>query len=492
MNLTGIVISGNSHPKNLSAVVKGCQLLNIPYDIVDDPKKSSYNFVWIPNRHLEPSELSEKKIMFGPHFSVFPSHEMIGPIEEKYQNCYYNTLSEWNKELHKGLKIPLVCLPFGVDTKSFAPNEDKKDFVFVYCKGRHPSLLEAILPKLVNYKVQVITCGKYTEDWYKMVLAKSKFGIWLGSHESQGFALEEALSSDVPLLVVDAKSMKDEWHGDFIYKTDSPLKATSVPYWSKDCGELVTLETFDKGLEAIQNGIYHPRKFVTENLSIHKCLSRMLHHFGFTRNVVLVCSVIKTVTDPLSYTNTRSVFSQEERFLQKLETIRSVRAKIPNNYIVHLECSDLSYEYESVIRELVDEYINYNDNRVVSKAVKGPFKGLGESTTILEYIKGMNVMCENLWKISGRYVINGKFDLLKFKSGNCFKISSGMLSTVLYKIDGKAITEYVDALESCEEELKRGKGIEEVLTKKFTNVMTMDEIGVSGKVAVDGNELRDY
>lgn len=290
MPITGIIICGNCHFKNLQAIKKGCKLLQIPYIMTEDlneMKRSNYNLVWCHSRYIDPTELPEKAFFYGPHFFVFPSQNFLGDVEDKYRNCYYNVLSEWNREIHKGMKIPLVAIPFGVDTEEFQPGDEApgsfpRDEIFLYVKGRHPSIGEAVLKKLEGYKVNVIKYGSYKEDEYKEILKRCKFGVWVGSHESQGFALEEALSSGVPLLILNVKSMKEEFgEGRYYYEGDvRELKATTVPYWSKECGEVIYgVEEMEDGLKKMENGVYDPRKYVVENLSIEKCMKRMLKLF---------------------------------------------------------------------------------------------------------------------------------------------------------------------------------------------------------------------
>ena len=46
-------------------------------------------------------------------------------------------------------------------------------------------------------------------------LQNSKYGIWLDAHESQGFALQEALSCNVPLLVWNISSMNQEYNSTY-------------------------------------------------------------------------------------------------------------------------------------------------------------------------------------------------------------------------------------------------------------------------------------
>ena len=121
-------------------------------------------------------------------------------------------------------------------------------------------------------------------DQYLSILRTSRFGIWIGSHESQGFALQEALSTNVPLVVWNVKSMFDEYnrHNEVSYKEDQrvyKLKATTVPYWDKRCGELFTeKEEFDaKVMQMSQNyTTYNPRQYVVEFLSPKACYKRLL------------------------------------------------------------------------------------------------------------------------------------------------------------------------------------------------------------------------
>ena len=97
----------------------------------------------------------------------------------------------------------------------------------------------------------------------------------MGRHESQGFALEEALSCNVPLLVWDVKSMNEE-HG----SNYNNIPATVIPYWDKRCGEnfynLNELESvFSKFILNINN--YKPREYVLENLTFNVCEKNLIN-----------------------------------------------------------------------------------------------------------------------------------------------------------------------------------------------------------------------
>ena len=97
----------------------------------------------------------------------------------------------------------------------------------------------------------------------------SKYGIILDAHESQGFAIEEALSCDVPLLVWNVTSMNQEEGSNYLN-----IPATSIPYWDERCGEyFYNKDQFEKTYNKFINKLntYKPREFVIENLSVKKC-----------------------------------------------------------------------------------------------------------------------------------------------------------------------------------------------------------------------------
>jgi glycosyltransferase involved in cell wall biosynthesis len=105
-------------------------------------------------------------------------------------------------------------------------------------------------------------------------LSESKYGIWLDAHESQGFALQEAIACNVPLLVWNVTSMNQE-HG---YSYDD-IPATSIPYWDERCGEFFYHENeleskFKTLISKLEQ--YRPREFIVENLSIEKCEDKLL------------------------------------------------------------------------------------------------------------------------------------------------------------------------------------------------------------------------
>ena len=95
----------------------------------------------------------------------------------------------------------------------------------------------------------------------------------MGRHESQGFALEEALSCDVPLLVWNVKLRKEEWSSRERLK-HIKSEVTTIPYWDERCGEFFYKnEDLEKIFEKFINKLdtYKPREYIVENVSMEAC-----------------------------------------------------------------------------------------------------------------------------------------------------------------------------------------------------------------------------
>ena len=226
----------------------------------------------------------DKKFIFGPHFGKNKINEMRKINNMNNNNIYIQpsmpSVKLWTDEL-KYTTTPVKAIPFGVDTDKFKPDTDivNKNEVMLYYKNRNPgelNFIEKILnERKINYKLFSYT-RRYNEDDYMNHLKKSKYGIWLGSHESQGFALEEALSCNVPLLVWNVTLRKQEWSMREVYK-NIKSNVTTIPYWDKRCGEFFYNQNefeskFDEFLSKLDT--YQPRQFILENLSLEKCAEK--------------------------------------------------------------------------------------------------------------------------------------------------------------------------------------------------------------------------
>lgn len=271
------------HDKNHHALMnyKNIEFTTIySVDQVERHDLSHYDCVLSPEMPIDVSKYPKTKFIFGPHFSIFPD-DKLNNIKGK--NTVFNLLSEWVvncwAKSHFCLNLNLVKIPFGVDTNKFnnVNHINDRNEVFIYFKNRNPNELETVQnflnSKNFNYRIFSYH-NRYSESDYLNYLQHSKYGIWIGGHESQGFGLQEALSCDVPLLVWNVKSMKQEYGS-----TYEDIPATSLTYWDERCGEVFYDSSdfenvYDKFIEKIET--YTPREFILENLSMEVCENKLI------------------------------------------------------------------------------------------------------------------------------------------------------------------------------------------------------------------------
>ena len=279
-----LFINFGMHSKNMHALsMYGHTIVQTKNTVLSNFNLADFDVVYSPGMPLNVSLYPNTKFIFGPHFSIFPDPKKM--IHIRGPNSVYVQPSDWARDIWRYTRIcqgiRIETLPFGVDTHTFNQNRPihERTQVFIYFKRRHPMELDAVEQFLkynnVNYKIFNFY-ERYEETDYLQYLHNSKFGIWIGSHESQGFALEEAMSCNVPLLVWNAVSMAQEYG-----RKNPDIKSTSIPYWDDRCGEYFThisqlSDTYDKFITNIHCNKYSPRQYILENLSIHKCNQKLV------------------------------------------------------------------------------------------------------------------------------------------------------------------------------------------------------------------------
>ncbi|MEI7509058.1 MAG: hypothetical protein WCJ62_06295, partial [Flavobacterium sp.] len=130
------------------------------------------------------------------------------------------------------------------------------------------------------------------------------------------------------------------------------------------------------------------------------------------KKLVLITSVINTPNTPLSYINSRSIYTKDQRFEQTKKTILTIKEKIPNVEIFIVECSDLNEYEETFFKQNSNYFLNLHCFEPIRNNVYGISKSLGEGTMTyhaLEYIHKNNINYDNLIKISGRYLLSDNF-----------------------------------------------------------------------------------
>jgi hypothetical protein len=152
----------------------------------------------------------------------------------------------------------------------------------IYLKHRHPDLGNRVLGFLQtkNIEYHLIQYGSYNDGDFKNKLQNTKFVIWIGSHESQGFAFQETLASNVPILLWDVRSMHDEYSNGYPYRGyRPPLLATTANVWSPECGIKIFEENeLESAFNEMNSKIesFSPRKVIEANVSLKTAFDNMV------------------------------------------------------------------------------------------------------------------------------------------------------------------------------------------------------------------------
>jgi len=127
-----------------------------------------------------------------------------------------------------------------------------------------------------------------------------------------------------------------------------------------------------------------------------------------------------------------SAYSEEQRFEQTLETIKSVREKVPNSYIILFECSSTSIEerHKEILRKECDLFLEFYDEpglKALYANIQKDSKYITYGKSLLEtrgllntlyFIRQHNLFndSQRVFKLTGRYLLNDDFDIQDYQS----------------------------------------------------------------------------
>ena len=275
------------HHKNLESIRKMLTRNRIEFVESSDTSKlnESFDYVLCFDRYLPPHYFpSNCRVIYGPHFFVFPDDQSHPIWKNGHDNRFvYNTLSEWNLNTHRRIcpSIQFVARPFGIDTDSIPIANPQRSKIMVYCKHRNRALYKHVFDTLSSKHVEYVTVtyGSYNDTDFKKTLVDTKFVVWVGCHESQGFAFQETLAMNVPILVRDVRTMCDEVgnNGQPAY-SDPALYATTASYWSDECGlKFHDASEFSGKFDEMvgRYNEFEPRKFIERELSLDAAFKKM-------------------------------------------------------------------------------------------------------------------------------------------------------------------------------------------------------------------------
>jgi hypothetical protein len=157
----------------------------------------------------------------------------------------------------------------GIDTEKWTPNRDQNErpLVLIYVKSKRFEILISKyhdVLKTKGFQVQFLRYGEYAQGRYFKQLKRSKFMIYFGETESQGLAMFQAWSMDVPTLVLNVNKLSD---------LGRIFEASSGPYLNLQTGSFMDadeepLVVLDRWLVDLNS--FKPREWVLENFTIQK------------------------------------------------------------------------------------------------------------------------------------------------------------------------------------------------------------------------------
>ena len=283
--------------KVLLNACKGFDKLGIKYVFNEPISKHRFNWIHDDQVALIEAGFIGNPVVAGPNIAVLPK-DLPKFRKKLHPNSIYLHPSDWAVDVWRFLgfsECKLSAWPVGVDVDEFDfTDRVRANKILIYLKERDEELLiksKEILTRL-GYKITVIHYGRYKQEDYQKALSESDFGIWIGRFESQGIALQEALSTGLPLIVVDALSLfdvkseiKKGYVGYDFPKKLSSVKTSSAPYFDDRCGiKIDSIEDLEKAINELEARYseFNPRDFVKSELSLDGRANQLIGYLKVT------------------------------------------------------------------------------------------------------------------------------------------------------------------------------------------------------------------
>ncbi len=263
--------------------IRGLEIIGVNISLNEDIHQFDINWIHDDLRAFAHAVAIKKPILFGPNLVVNPK-ELPFRWSKPANGSICLVPSEWVANAWSSCTesngLAIKAWSAGIDTQTFRPiqkNVNKNDsFVLIYFKNRNKIDLDYVVQKLIkkNIAYRIFTYGAYDEFEYLKSLRSAKYAIWLSGTESQGFALMEALSTDLPILILDCVNIDDNFLDESIVskprfpKVFSRVCASSSPYFDERCGLKITeISEIDQAIDEIEKKFsqFDPRQYILEN-----------------------------------------------------------------------------------------------------------------------------------------------------------------------------------------------------------------------------------
>jgi hypothetical protein len=226
--------------------------------------------------HLLEKFPNHTPLLFGTSIYNHPIEDALLPNRHLIRQVLVP--SQWVKQMFSKTWPDLVTVwPVGIDIDRWTPSPSSaKDVdVLVYDKiyrQRETYECSVIEPLMVELRrqglvVEYVRYGSYVE-WELLALSRRvRSMVYLSHHETQGIALEQMLSADVPIFAWDPGG---DWQNlEYLLRGVRFGPVTSVPYWDERCGVKFTgaddlVPAFAEFWKLVQANSFQPREMILD------------------------------------------------------------------------------------------------------------------------------------------------------------------------------------------------------------------------------------
>ena len=229
------------------------------------------------------TENSDKKVLIGPLYTLDQLKNLISYFKQyDYINIAVASKATFDlviNDIDPSLdRTRISIVPSGVVSLKILQNakyQNRNNKCLIYFKNRNDLELQTVKDflKKLNIEFDLFEYKKYKNKRLKKISKINRFGILLTTTESQGFAVQEMLSCNLPLFV---------WDSQNAYYDDIKVSGTSVPFWDERCGIKVnnfyeftnSFEIFIKNLSK-----FEPAEMIKENLTFEVAKENLIKEF---------------------------------------------------------------------------------------------------------------------------------------------------------------------------------------------------------------------
>jgi hypothetical protein len=219
-------------------------------------------------RSFENSNSKNSILLLGPNIEF---HKIdLGFSYGNNKHTFYLAPAEWVAPvLVERLNVQpskILIWPSGVDTTLWEPRQSKTDLVLVYLKGHEDQRYRDLIEFLVRNSIphSILKYGEYSPRKFRQLLNRARFAVWISGTESQGLAILQCWSMNVPTFVF----RKDKY---FDPVSKKEFDASSAPYLNEHLGQFSNTENFDESefRKFIADvTCFKPREFVVREFNL--------------------------------------------------------------------------------------------------------------------------------------------------------------------------------------------------------------------------------